>query len=190
MKNARQLWTEKLTNTCYHTSNKQQHIQAIRGVKGIILGIDPSLRGTGLAIIDNTSNKIKLLMSQRITCPSKMSFFECIEKIFTTIDNVVTKYHIDAAAIEQTIYVQNVKTSHILGAAKGAAIAAIAKQHIFISEYAPLRIKQAVTGIGRASKEQVQRTVCSILKCPSSISFDESDAMAVACCHAWTGHHQ
>ena len=104
--------------------------------------------------------------------PNEIFFNECIEKIFTTIDDIVTTYHIDSAAIEQTIYVQNVKTSHILGAAKGAAIAAIAKQHITISEYAPLRIKQAITGIGRASKEQVQRTVCSILKCPSSVSFE------------------
>lgn len=188
MKNARQLWTEKLTNMHNRTTTKQRIVPSIRGIRGIILGLDPSLRGTGLAIIDNTKNDIKLLMSQRISCPSKMSFFECIEKIFTTIDDIVTTYHIDSAAIEQTIYVQNVKTSHILGAAKGAAIAAIAKQHITISEYAPLRIKQAITGIGRASKEQVQRTVCSILKCPSSVSFDESDAMAVACCHAWTGH--
>ena len=188
MKNVRQLWTEKLTNMHGRTTLKQQHVTTIRGIRGNILGIDPSLRGTGIAIIDNTNNKIKLVMSHRITCPPKLSFFECIQMIFSTLDGIVQQYHIDSAAIEQTIYVQNVKTSHILGAAKGAAIAAIANQQIPISEYAPLRIKQAVTGIGRASKEQVKRTICSILQCSHDVSFDESDAMSVACCHAWTGH--
>ncbi len=89
-------------------------------------------------------------------------------------------------ALERTIYVQNFQTAQILGAARGAAIAAAALGGLPIFEYAPLRMKQAVAGSGRASKEQLARTVRSLLGHARPLAFDEADAAGVALCHAYT----
>jgi crossover junction endodeoxyribonuclease RuvC len=89
-------------------------------------------------------------------------------------------------ALEQTIYVQNFQTAQILGAARGAAIAAAALQGLPVFEYAPMRVKQAVAGTGRASKEQVARTVRALLRHAATLPLDESDAAGVALCHAYT----
>ena len=188
-KSSRQLWTQALDGTHKSTRTSQTKlIDAYQRNKfnGIVLGVDPSLRGTGLAIVDFRQHTPLLLTSCRITCKPKLSFFECIHEIFSKISIMLNSIEPEEAAIEQTIYVQNYKISHTLGAARGASIAAIMQKGINISEYAPLRIKQAVTGVGMASKEQVRRTVCSLLGIKHDISYDESDAIAVACCHAWT----
>ncbi len=89
-------------------------------------------------------------------------------------------------ALEQTIYVQNFQTAQILGAARGAAIAAAALQGLPVFEYPPLRVKQAVVGSGRASKEQLARTVMSLLGHGRTLALDEADAAGVAICHAFT----
>jgi crossover junction endodeoxyribonuclease RuvC len=151
-----------------------------------ILGVDPSLRGTGVAVVEFGANRVKLIDSMRINCPAGLTFFQCIGKIFSEIGQLLDEFSVGAAAIEQTVYVQNHRIAHILGAARGAIIAAIVNKNIGIAEYEPLRVKQAVTGMGRASKEQIRRTVCAIAGIPGDISLDESDAIAVAMCHAWT----
>jgi crossover junction endodeoxyribonuclease RuvC len=89
-------------------------------------------------------------------------------------------------ALEQTIYVQNFQTAQILGAARGAAIAAAALRDRPVFEYPPLRVKQAVVGAGRASKEQMARTVMALLGHGRTLAPDEADAAGVALCHAFT----
>jgi crossover junction endodeoxyribonuclease RuvC len=82
--------------------------------------------------------------------------------------------------------VQNFRTAQILGAARGAAIAAAALHEREIFEYAPLRVKQAVVGRGQASKEQMARTVMALLGHGKPLAHDEADAAGVAVCHAYT----
>src|SRR5690606_38364639 len=89
-------------------------------------------------------------------------------------------------AVEETIYVQNFRTAQILGMARGAAISAAAMRGLPIHEYSPLRIKQAVVGYGRASKEQITSQMKGLLHLAHALPFDESDAAAVAACHAFT----
>ncbi len=91
-----------------------------------------------------------------------------------------------SVALEQTIFVQNIKTALILGAARGAAIAAAATLNKPVFEYPPLRIKQAVVGYGRASKHQVTHMVKQMLDLGDALAFDEADAAGVALCHAYT----
>jgi crossover junction endodeoxyribonuclease RuvC len=88
--------------------------------------------------------------------------------------------------LEQTIYVQNFQTAQILGAARGAAISAAAMRNRPVFEYAPLRVKQAVVGAGRASKVQMARTVMALLGHGRTLALDEADAAGVALCHAFT----
>ncbi|MDR1413801.1 MAG: crossover junction endodeoxyribonuclease RuvC [Puniceicoccales bacterium] len=189
----RRMWTEKLSSASGNIpSGKHQRITSaptMQTFRGVAIGIDTSLRGTGIAIVNFSAATPKLVFSTRITCPPKLSFPQCIEKIFAEMTAVVNNFQIDSAALEQTTYVQNYKISHILGAAKGAVIVALTSKNLAISEYPPLRIKQSVTGVGRASKEQVRRTICNILNIQHEISYDESDAIAIALCHAWTKKH-
>ena len=186
----RSLWTQKIQGKLPQSAEKTAYnnppTQA--GYKGIILGIDPSLRGTGLAIIDTSlTAQFKLLHSLKITLKASLSFHQCLASIFTTIHHIIKQYPIEHVALEQTIYVQNFQTAQILGAARGAAIAAAATENKPICEYPPLRIKQAVSGHGRASKEQIHGMVTNLLNLKNNkISLDESDAAAVALCHAFT----
>ncbi|MGY8693815.1 MAG: crossover junction endodeoxyribonuclease RuvC, partial [Verrucomicrobiia bacterium] len=124
--------------------------------------------------------------SRTIRLKPVISMFECLGHINGNVAEVLDTYEIDAVAVEQTIYVQNFQTAQILGAARGAAIAAAAIMQKPIFEYAPLRVKQAVVGVGRASKEQVARTVMSLAGLGVALEYDESDAAAVALCHAFT----
>jgi len=117
---------------------------------------------------------------------SRFSFHKCLGEVFGEIDEIVAKYQPNYAAIERTIFVQNYKIAQTLGSVRGAVIAALARKEIEVCEYPPLRIKQAVAGIGRASKEHVMATIKNILNIRREISSDESNALAVACCHAWT----
>jgi crossover junction endodeoxyribonuclease RuvC len=187
-KSARRLWTEKIDG------EKQNNFVWGKGdfklgeeFYGRILGIDPSLRSTGLAVLDfNRNKRAELLFRETIKLKPKLTMPDCLAAISRTIDEVISKYPLDCVAVEQTIYVQNFQTAQILGAARGAAIAAAALRDLPITEYPPLRIKQAVVGYGRASKEQVARTVGQLLGIKAELTFDEADAASVALCHALT----
>jgi len=154
---------------------------------GTILGIDPSLRGTGLAVVEFQLRRQPLLIrSETVKLNVKVSMANCLGKINEAVARILDAYEIDTVALEQTIYVQNFQTAQILGAARGAAIAAAARADKTVFEYPPLRVKQAVVGQGRASKVQVSKTVRSLLNLGEALQHDESDAAAVAFCHAFT----
>lgn len=111
---------------------------------------------------------------------------ECLGEIYRSLERILKDYWVDHVALEQTIYVQNFQTAQILGAARGAAIAAAAVGEKEVFEYAPLRVKQAVVGVGRASKQQMAKTVMGMLGHGRTLALDEADAAGVALCHAMT----
>jgi crossover junction endodeoxyribonuclease RuvC len=155
--------------------------------RGLILGIDPSLRGTGLAILNFLPpSKAAYLASETVTPGREANLPECLGAIARAVSNLIEIHSPDVVAIEETIYVQNLRTAQKLGAARGAAIGEAARRGIPVYEYPPLRIKQAVVGYGRASKEQVARQMSGLLGLGDSLPFDEADAAAVALCHALT----
>jgi len=154
---------------------------------GRVLGIDPSLRGTGLALIEFAAGRPAVLLHSRtVRVPTRASMAYCLGEIFKATSELVATYAPRHVALEQTIFVQNVQTAQILGAARGAAIAAAAVQGMDVFEYPPLRVKQAVVGAGRASKEQMARTVMQMLGHGRTLALDEADAAGVALCHALT----
>ncbi len=155
--------------------------------KGIILGVDPSLRRTGLAVIDYQGpGAVRLAHAMALPFKSSIPFATCLAEIAKALAELLKTYPIQHLALEQTIFVQNHNTAQIMGAVRGAIIATAALQGLPVFEYPPLRIKQALTGFGRASKEQVAKTVAQILKIPFNFSLDEGDAAAAALCHAFT----
>ena len=154
---------------------------------GMVLGIDPSLRGTGLAVIEALgSGKMRYVESETVRNHPSLSMAECIAAIFERTLRMIDLYSPDWVSIEQSVYVQNFKTAMILGSARGAAIAAAAHRRREGYEYPPLRIKQAVIGYGRASKEQVGRSVMAFLQMQNILPPDESDASAAAITHIFT----
>ena len=158
-----------------------------RGIRGIILGIDPSLRGTGLAVVDTRGSNPQLLASQTLKLSPKLSAPDCLGKIAEAVEQLAHAHRATYVAIEETIYVQNFRTAQVMGASRGAALSVVARMGIPIAEYAPKRIKMAVTGHGAASKDQVSRMIKSLLHLTAELPWDESDAAAIALCHAYTG---
>ncbi len=192
-KSSRSLWTAKLTGQPLpapgHTrpaKNPASTVRPTRGCKAIILGIDPSLRGTGLAVIDARREPMRLLASVTVKLAPKLEAYECLGKIADAVEKLARQHGVTQASIEETIYVQNFRTAQAMGASRGAALSVLARLGITVGEYAPKRIKMAVTGHGAASKEQVGRMVRSVLNLPADLPLDESDATAAALCHAYT----
>jgi crossover junction endodeoxyribonuclease RuvC len=193
-KSSRALWTAHLKDGARVTSSTSKSTRpkkvveksSQRGVRGIILGIDPSLRGTGLAVIDSRTEPYKLLSSTTVKLLPKYSAVECLGKIAEAVEKITQTFKIDQAAIEETIYVQNFRTAQAMGASRGAALSVLARLNIEVMEYAPKRIKLAVTGHGSASKEQVGKMIKSMLGLSNELPLDESDAAAIALCHAFT----
>ncbi len=186
-KSGRQLWADKIGGKSLKRSLADGYRVDKKNFNGKILGIDPSLRGTGLAVVDFVGPERRVLLHSRtVRLQPSISMFECLGQINGNVSEILDTYCIDAVAVEQTIFVQNFQTAQVLGAARGAAIAAAAILGKPIFEYAPLRVKQAVVGVGRASKEQVARTVMGLIGMADTLEYDESDAAAVAICHAFT----
>jgi crossover junction endodeoxyribonuclease RuvC len=191
---SRSLWTAKLRDGVAPTiksssgrvrKSPTKAMTPSRGAKAIILGIDPSLRGTGLAVIDTRGSTPRLLASLTLKLAPKLAPYECLGQIADAVESLAKEHRVTEAAIEETIYVQNFRTAQAMGASRGAALSVLARLGATVREYAPKRIKMAVTGHGAASKEQVGRMVKSVFGLDHELPLDESDAAAVALCHAY-----
>ena len=154
---------------------------------GVVLGIDPSLRGTGLALIEFAASRAPVLLRcHTVRVADKFPMAVALGEIHRAVARWLDEAEVRHVALEQTIFVQNFQTAQILGAARGAAISAAALRGRAVFEYPPLRVKQAVVGAGRASKEQMARTVMALLGHARTLALDEADAAGVALCHAFT----
>jgi crossover junction endodeoxyribonuclease RuvC len=193
---SRQMWTAKIKGGPVPARSAGSARSAVSAVElfpkkafvGLVLGIDPSLRGTGLALIDFRAGRTPVLLRcATVRIPRERTMAVALAAIHRAVSEYVDGAEgIRHVALEQTIYVQNFQTAQILGAARGAAIAAAALRGLPVFEYPPLRVKQAVSGSGRASKEQLARAVRALLGHGRSLAFDEADAAGVALCHAFT----
>ncbi len=194
--NVRDMWKAKLAGEAVPTSGKAKSARALplglpnlqrTPFAGQILGVDPSLRGTGLALIEFVPGRQPLLLRcQTVKIKPTVPMPQALAEIHRAITAFVQDFSIKHVAMEQTIYVQNFQTAQILGAARGAAITAVSLHDLPVFEYAPLRVKQAVVGAGRASKDQMARTVMSLLGHGCQLASDEADAAGTALCHAFT----
>jgi len=181
-------WTSK-TATAGAEKRRLETERNLKGrqIRGIVLGIDPSLRGTGLAIIESRADgSLAYVESLTVKNHPSLSMPECLAKILKETSAIIKRNNPVCVAIEQSVYVQNFRTALILGSSRGAAIAAAASFNLEVFEYPPLRIKQAVIGYGRASKEQVARSVAGIVAGSPLLPSDEADAAGAAITHIFT----
>ncbi len=151
-----------------------------------VLSIDPALRKTGYAIVEETAPKSYRAVSYGII-HNKASLRQsrCLVGIRDALSEVIAKHAPDCCAIEATIYVQSFKTAITLGAARGAALLAAAEAGLAITEYAPRRVKQAVVGKGGADKQQVAYMMRALLGLTETPSPDAADALAIGLAHLY-----
>jgi len=149
-----------------------------------VLGIDPSLRSTGYGLIEYTDKEYAVLAYGTIKPHKNNLFHYKLNEIKIKLEELFGMYHPEEVAIENTFYAQNVKTALILGQVRGAALIAIASQHLPLFEYSPLEIKKAVTGYGQADKTQVSLMIRTLLHIEDNqMETDASDALGTAYCH-------
>lgn len=150
-----------------------------------ILGVDPGTIITGYGVIDNEEGRLSLVEYGVIRMKSSWSMPLRLREIYTKLEGVIEATAPDQFAIESAFYSKNVQSTLKLGHARGVSILAAVLRQIPTSEYAPREVKKAVAGTGRASKEQVEYMVMSMLGLAEKHFFlDATDALAVAICHA------
>ncbi len=150
----------------------------------IILGIDPGtlMMGYGLILVEH--QQMRLIEMNTLHVPARLDAYQRLELIYFTIQQLIRTFRPTDFAIEAPFFGKNVQSMLKLGRAQGVAIAAAMQSGIPVTEYAPRKIKQSITGNGNAGKEQVWKMLQQILQIRQEIDhLDASDALAVAICH-------
>ena len=159
-----------------------------RGSKAekVILGIDPGTNVMGYGVLEVTTGRIKMLALGVIDLRKFSDHYMKLGYIFERITGLIESYLPDEMAIEAPFFGKNVQSMLKLGRAQGVAMAAAIGRQVPITEYAPTKIKMAITGNGSASKEQVAdmlRRMLHLDKEEMGKFLDATDALAVAYCH-------
>ncbi|MDP8246569.1 MAG: crossover junction endodeoxyribonuclease RuvC [Candidatus Tritonobacter lacicola] len=152
-----------------------------------VIGIDPGSRVTGYGIIEGEGDNLKLVAFGVIRADPHATLLERYIKIYEEVKVIIGKYAPGEAAVESIFFCKNASSAIKLGEARSVAMLAAGRSGLKVSEYAPKRVKQAVTGVGTAHKSQVQHMVKQILKLDEVPKpADASDAIAIALCHIFT----
>ena len=154
------------------------------GSHEIIIGIDPSLRGTGYGVIRLGKPFPETLAHGTISCPAAWEHSRCLVKIFQTLRAVLQKHAATVCAVEGLFFAQNLQTALTMGAARGAALVAVGEAGVEIFEISPRKVKQAIVGYGAAQKFAVAKMVQRMLHLPELPAPDAADALALALAHA------
>jgi len=153
-----------------------------------VLGIDCGTEYTGYGVVEqNGQGELHALASGAIRLSPREPLPLRLERIFNKLSELIAAHRPELVAIEDVFYAVNVKSALKLGQVRGVAMLAAAAASLEVCEYAPLAIKSAVVGYGRAEKSQVQQMVMRLLRLPEAPeSPDAGDALAIAICHLHT----
>lgn len=146
----------------------------------IILGIDPSLRGTGYGVIRANRAAAESMAHGTITCPGNWERSRCLARIAQTLREVMRQHHPEVCVVEGLFFAQNLKTAIIMGEARGAALATVAESGLEIFELATRKVKLAIVGYGGAQKIAVAKMVQRLLRLAELPAPDAADALALA----------
>ncbi|MEX0593535.1 MAG: crossover junction endodeoxyribonuclease RuvC [Balneolaceae bacterium] len=150
----------------------------------VILGIDPGSRQTGYALLAEESHGWVALEVGVIRLANIDNQSERLDRIFMEVAGLIKRFNPTDAAIETPVYSVDPLAMLKLGRAQAAAMLAIRKSGLPVTEYYPKAIKKAVTGNGNASKKQVAGMLCRLVSVENeSMASDASDALAIAWCH-------
>lgn len=151
-----------------------------------IIGIDPGTRITGYGIIKYNNNSFVRIASGLINLPADKPIPQRLEIIYSELNKIIKRHNPDEFAIETAFYGKNVQSAMKIGYARGVSILCALHNNLSANEYSPREVKKSVVGKGAASKEQVAFMIKTLLNIKSEkIKVDESDALAIALCHAF-----
>ena len=150
----------------------------------IILGLDPSLRGTGYGVLRVAKTGPQALAHGTISCPANWARSRCLVKIVQSLREVLKQHQPGVCVVEGLFYAQNLQTALIMGEARGAALAAVGEAGLEIYELAPRKVKQAIVGFGGAQKLAVAKMVQRMLRLATPPAPDAADALALALTYA------
>lgn len=148
-----------------------------------VLAVDPALRNTGYAILEQDGGAIRTLGFGVIQNPAKLLPSGCLVAIREQLRDLIVNHSPTECAIESTIFVQSFRTAITLGSVRGAVLIAAAEHGLPIYDYAPREVKQAAVGRGGATKAQVAFMMRSMLRLRETPPPDAADALAVGLAH-------
>jgi crossover junction endodeoxyribonuclease RuvC len=152
-----------------------------------IMGIDPGTNFTGYGILEVEGRLVRSVVMGEIDLHKMSDPYEKLRYIFQRVSSLVEEYAPAEVAFESPFFGENVQSMLKLGRAQGVAMAAALSHDKPVFEYAPMRIKQAISGRGSASKEQIASIIGKLLKIETLPKrLDATDGMAVALCHYFT----
>lgn len=150
----------------------------------IIAGFDPGSSVFGIGIIKKEKEELSVLFSEELKFP-EVEFNVKMKMLIDHIENILKKFKVNEAVIEDGFLGKNVKSMNILSKVRGVVLATLLRKDINLTFYSPREIKSSLTGNGNAGKEQVKKMVSILLNSgESNFGFDESDALATAICHS------
>ncbi len=150
----------------------------------VILGLDPSLRGTGYGVIEAAKSCPRTLTHGVISCPLSWERSRCLVNIVQTLREVLRQQQPAVCVVEGLFFAQNLQTALVMGEARGAALATISEAGLEIYELAPRKVKQAIVGYGAAQKIAVAKMVQRMLRLSETPAPDAADALALALAYA------
>ena len=162
----------------------ESSLRPVANAQSVILGIDPSLRGTGYGVIRIAKPHPVALAHGTISCPAGWERSRCLVKIVETLREVLKQHQPAVCVVEGLFYAQNLQTAIIMGEARGAALATVAEAGLDIYEIATRKVKLAIVGYGAAQKSAVAKMVQRLLDLPRPPAPDAADALALALAHA------
>lgn len=152
-----------------------------------ILGIDPGIGRTGWGLVEVENARLKVQSFGCVETKSDLTISERLRQIYTEISKIIAKHKPDEFAIEELFFNTNAKTALIVGHARGVALLLAGQKQLSVSEYTPLQVKIALTGYGRAEKNQIGQMVKIILGLQMIPKPDDAaDALAIAITHAFS----
>ena len=150
----------------------------------IILGIDPGTQLMGYALLRVTGSTPQVILIDALKLTGQKDIYARLEMIHTKVVELIKLYKPTTFAIEAPFFGKNVQSMLKLGRAQGVAIAAAMQTGLSVTEYAPKKVKQSITGNGNADKDMIWKMLERILDLKKQPQyFDATDALGVALCH-------
>lgn len=163
------------------TDSERPTVSWLGGSSGLrILGIDPGLAITGFGVIDGSDRPVAVHFGD-VRTPAKAPEAERLHRLYTEVRALIAELSPDVLAVEQLFFNKNTRSAMAVGQARGVILLAAAEAGLDIYEFTPLEVKLAVTGQGRATKDQVGFMVKALLSLDAIPRPDDvADALAVA----------
>jgi crossover junction endodeoxyribonuclease RuvC len=166
---------------------EQDTQSGFHAARDIVLGIDPGTAIMGYGVVARSGSQLTMLEYGVLTTPSGLPLYKRLQDLYSGLLEVIERFHPQEVAVEELFFARNSQSALTVGQARGVAMLAAANSGLTVDEYTPLQVKQAISGYGRASKDQMQQMVTMLLGLDDIPQPDDAaDALAIAICHLHT----